>query len=325
MSARGVTVSQPLSPLFRLPAELRLEIYDYLAFPPIDSKQCHGLILSCRKAKQECEEVAIKASKAWMTRYKQAITPYCAFNVRILIPHVPPIGSSFRLNTIREITLVLRGDMLYVPSWPSPPFFKELRCMVPIFDLWLDKVTLHFIGPPGGGTEKRYRPRCLGPSAEGAEKRTREKIFDRLQFILEGGLMHAHDPVGQAREKEIRKYSEMWNYWRPKPTFIKKLVLSWDLTEQGLSSDEFVGLGGVCKEHPVRENHGRRMYKVVDGKSGLLGEYMLESFCHFKPTNEQDRPHSHPGRKVECFKCNERRDYRRYMRGLPAATDERWI
>jgi hypothetical protein len=309
MPTRRVAALQPSSPFFRLPAELRIAVYDNLAFPPLVNDECYGLILSCRQAKQECEDIAIQKFKTWISNFKQDALPQCGFQVRVLLPSLPPIRTALRFGTIREITLVLPAQSVFEPSWPSSSFFGELRHLNPIFGLWLDKLTLHFQGQVRGGNAKLHI----------------QKTFRRLLFILEGGLTYAHDPVGQKREKQVRKFSNVWDHWQPEPSYLKKLVVSWDLTD-GIASGDFVHLAGVSKRRPTDACMGRRMYRVVDDAGGLLGDYMLESACRFRPSeNERHMLNPPLEHKATCFKCSYTWDYHRHIRGLPENDDERWV
>jgi hypothetical protein len=45
--------------------------------------------------------------------------------------------------------------------------------------------------------------------------------------------------------------------------FVKKLIISWDFTEHGLSSDEKVHLDGVCQPLRTLGCVGRRMFRTV--------------------------------------------------------------
>lgn len=107
---------------------------------------------------------------------------------------------------------------------------------------------------------------------------------------------------------------------------MKNLVISWDITEHGLSSGDFVHLEGVCKRRPTQACTGRRLYRVMEDARGLLGEYMSESACRFRPSETENRA-SDPAleHKAECFKCQHTCDYRRYVRGQPTDDDERWV
>jgi hypothetical protein len=305
---RPAAAPQLLSPLFALPSELRLEVYEYLDFPPIQNYQCHGLILSCRRAKLECEDVAVKTFKTWIALQKQVIDTKCTFGVRILLPLLPPIGTSFRFNTIRELTLVLPSSSFEL-TWDMSSFFDNFRNLNPILGLWLEKLTIHFRGFLGHEYEKSHLQKC----------------YRRLQFLLQGGMRWAHDPIGEATGKERTKYSWTWDHWQPEPSFIKKLILSWDVTEQGLSSDDRVHLEGVGQPLQTSECVGRRMYRVISD-NGFLGELMLESCCRFRPS-ERERHMIRPNEvhRETCFKCSYNWNYTRYIRGLPIDADERWI
>jgi len=308
--SRHVAASQPLSPLFKLPAELRIAIYKHLAFPPIDNHESHGLILSCRQAKQQCEETAISQFKTWISTFKQDLVPQCAFEVRILLPRLPVIRTVLQFNTIREVSLIFPKEAVFHASFPSAQFFGNLRVLNPVFCLWLDKLTLHF----------------RGSIEDGGDSYWIQKTFRRLQFILEGGLSYAHDPIGQAREKQVRKFSNVWDHWKPEPSFIRKLVVSWDLTEKGIPSNGFVHLEGMCRRRPTEACTGRRLYRVKDDVNCLLGEYMLESACRFRSSGSEQTLFR-PGleHRATCSQCTYPWDYRRFARGLPAEGDERWV
>jgi hypothetical protein len=135
----------------------------------------------------------------------------------------------------------------------------------------------------------------------------------------------AHELVGQVKAKDVTKYRLMYKHWQPQHTFVKKLIISWDLTAHGLLSDDRLHLNGACQQLRSLECIGRKMYRTVSD-DGLLGEFMLESRCRFKPSVMErhitcaDQEHE----KV-CFKCRRIWDYRRFVRGLPADSDERWV
>jgi hypothetical protein len=54
----------------------------------------------------------------------------------------------------------------------------------------------------------------------------------------------------------------MVKYWGATPPFIRKLILSWDLTEEGLQSEEMVPMDGHCRKRPTAECAGTRKYHV---------------------------------------------------------------
>jgi hypothetical protein len=170
--------SQSLSPLLCLPSELRLAIWEYLDFPPIDNKQCGGIVLACRQTKVECEDVALKKTKLWLAAYKRDILPLFGYDVRILLPSQPPIVSTIKFNTIKELTLVLPGHLTDDIWRCDDVFYTNFRRLNPVLGLWLDKVRLHFRSP-GGVKSMRI---------------STEKMFRRLLFIIKSGLMYAHDP-----------------------------------------------------------------------------------------------------------------------------------
>jgi hypothetical protein len=117
----------------------------------------------------------------------------------------------------------------------------------------------------------------------------------------------------------------MYKYWQSESAFVKKLIISWDLTEYGLSSDDRVQLDGVCQRLRNSECIDRRMYRTMND-DGLLGESMLEPRCRFKPSI-MERRMAYPDQehKKICFKCQHLWDYGRFVHGLPANSDERWV
>jgi hypothetical protein len=139
--------------------------------------------------------------------------------------------------------------------------------------------------------------------------------------------MYAHDPQGQAKEEKINKYSRMWKYWRPEPSFVKKLVVSWDLIKVGLSGGDMIALEGTCKQRPMAESHVIRHYAVMS-EDNQLGEFMAASTSRFKhPASERRVSEAHDVENHTCFKCSDRSwpMYRRYLRALPEDGDTRWI
>jgi hypothetical protein len=268
-----MSIAQTLSPFFRLPAELRIAIYELLDFPPVDNEQCRGLILSCRQAKRECEGVAIVTTKAWLLEYKRDVLPECELGVRILLSHSTRASVQMhpKFHTLRHLTLVFSGHTIHGCADRSQTFCEAFRHLDPIFGLWLDCLTLHFKGPPNEGGQGHYIN--VGP----------KHAFRRLFFILESGFTYAHDPVGQKADLKRNKYGFMVKDWGPKPAFIRNLVLSWDLTDEGLQSEEMVPMDGHCTKRPTAERVGSRKHHITSGDE-RLGEELRESFCRFRPS-----------------------------------------
>jgi hypothetical protein len=311
-----IQVARPSSLLLRLPAEIRIAIYELLDFPPVNNEQCRGLILSCRQAKHECEGVSMRTTKAWLLAYKRDVLPQSELGVRILLPIVTrtPVGMHAKFHTLRNMTLVVPGHRIQGCANLDPSFFENFRPLNAIFSLWLDSLTLHFSG-------------SLEKNGQRARMHTRiGKAFGRLFFVLESGLTFAHDPVGQKRNLKLNKYGSLVKRWRPQPSFIKKLVVSWDLTEEGLRSEDLVAADGHCGKRASAACPDLRKYHV-GGEDGLLGYESRESFCRFRPSDFEGRvagPDSE--HKKKCLKCeNCGWNYRGYFRSLPVDDDERWL
>ncbi|KAH3950613.1 hypothetical protein HBI81_153350 [Parastagonospora nodorum] len=309
MSSGGhVPVSQLSSPLFRLPAELRVAIFECLDFPPISNEQCHGLILCCRQAKLECEQVAIRSFTSWITTFVRSVVTQCEFEVRVFLPPAPPVGYNYGFRTFKELVLVLPSASCQL-AMSLTSFYINLRHLNPVFGLWLNTLTIHFQGFLGDNYSRN------GPS----------QVYRRLRFIIEGGLTYAHDPIGQAREKRLRKYSDMWKLWKPIPSFIQKLVISWDMTPDGLCSDERVRLTGDEQKIHSPQCMGRSMHEVLS-ENGMLGEYMMASFARFKPSARERRESRFDGeRGAACSSCTRNFNYQRDARGLPGDADPGWV
>jgi hypothetical protein len=312
----GSQITQPSSPFFRLPAEIRISIYELLDFPPVDNEQCRGLVLSCRQAKGECEGVSIRTTRAWLLDYKRDVLPQSVLGVRILLPVATrtPIGMHAKFHTLRNLTLVIPGQAIHGCADRRREFFESLRPLNAIFGLWLDSLTIHFSGPVGRSSE--------GYGMYGSIS----ECFRRLFFILESGLTYAHDPVGQKGNLKVNKYRSLVKCWQPRPAWIKKLVVSWDLAEESLRSEDLVAVDGNCRKRKTEACPGLQRYHVVS-KDGLLGSEARESFSRFRPSALEDRM-AGPGseHKKQCLKCAPRGwDYHRYIRGLPVEEDERWL
>ncbi|KAI1559670.1 hypothetical protein PtrEW7m1_011812, partial [Pyrenophora tritici-repentis] len=223
-------VVQSASPFFKLPAELRIAIYELLDFPPVDNHQCHGIILSCQQAKHECEDVAIRTTKAWLVAFKKDVLPQCQPGLRILLPldTRTPTSMHAKFHTLRNLTLVFPGPSIQGCADQHRQFFERFRPLNAIFRLWLDSLTLRFQGPVENGS--------------GLWDNMITNTFRRLFFVLESGFEFAHDPNGQHKELSVNKYRHLVKYWRPEPALIRRLVISWDLTKDGLRSEEMVGV-----------------------------------------------------------------------------------
>lgn len=313
-------VAQIASPLLKLPAEVRIAIYELLDLPPVDNEQCRGLILSCRQAKHECEGESIRKTKSWLLSYNRDVLSQSELGVRILLPVVTqtPIEMHAKFHTLRDLTLVVPGHKYHDCAYLDPSFYKSLRSLNAIFSLWLDSLTLHFSGPVGTNA----RGTSMYPHVS--------KSFKRLIFVLESGFMYAHDPVGQRDTLKLNKYRSMVKHWRPQPAFIKKLVVSWDLTEEGLHSEALLAVDCHCRKRATAPCLGWRRYHVVVGEDDLLGSESRESFCRFRPSDLEDRedriagPDSeHKKQYLKCGECGW--EYHRYIRGLPVDDDERWL
>ena len=308
-------VAQLTSSFFKLPAELRIAIYELLDFPPVDNHQCRGVILSCRQAKHECEGVAIRMIKTWLAAFKKDVLPQSQPGLRILLPFDTrtPTSLHAKFHTLKDLTLVFPGHSIHGCAEQDQDFFKSFRPLNAIFCLWLDSLTLHFRGP-------------LEPERGLVGNMSISHTFRRLFFVLESGLTFAHDPASQWKELKINKYRHLVKYWQPQPAFIRRLVVSWDVTKEGLRSEEMIGVDGICQKRPTAECHGLRYHHVVS-EDGLLGQESRESDCRFRPSAREDwmaRPKSE--HKKKCFHCGCRSfDYRRYARGLPDNGDERWL
>lgn len=307
---------QAASPFFRLPAEIRIAVYEHLDFPPVENWQCRGFILSCRRAKRECEDVATILAKECLRVYERNVLPNCTLGVRILLP-LPtrtPVERHTTFHTLRHLTLVLSGHAMLGFLELHATSFQNLRPLNAIFSLWLDSLTLHFCGPLNQRGVRWPMKRQMKPRVK------------RLVYVLESGFRQAHQSIGQGYELSVKKHGSLVDCWQPEPVFIKRLVVSWDLTERGLRSEDLIEVEGQCNKRPTVECAGKRGH-YVSGKEGLLGEFSRDSTSRFRGL-EIEEPLAKPSSEHEktCLNCRGREwDYRRYIRGLPTENDERWL
>jgi hypothetical protein len=109
---------------------------------------------------------------------------------------------------------------------------------------------------------------------------------------------------------------------------IKKQVVSWDLTEGGLSEDDVMALDGTCKQCPAEECHVIRQYGIGSEDQRLV-ELITESSSRFKDLASERYFSYVKGveKKHGCLKCDYRfwPEYRRYIRALPKDEDTRWV
>jgi hypothetical protein len=126
----------------------------------------------------------------------------------------------------------------------------------------------------------------------------------------------------------LNKYSSTWKYWQPEFSFVKKLVMSWDLVKRGLSGGDMIALERTGTQRPIEESHEIEQYAVTS-EDNRLGELMAASTSRFKhPASGRRVSEAHDvEKKHRCFKCSHRSwpMYRRYIRGLPEDGDARWV
>lgn len=131
-SGRHVPVPQLSSPLFRLPAELRIAIFECLDFPPISNEQCHGLILSCRQAQFECEQVAVRSLTLWIARFVRGVVTQCEFKVRVFLPPAPLVEYNYGFRTFKELLVILLCTSCQL-AMSLTSFYVNLRHLNPVF------------------------------------------------------------------------------------------------------------------------------------------------------------------------------------------------
>jgi hypothetical protein len=296
-------------PFFNLSAELRIAVYDYLELPPVNNFS-YGFIFSCRKAKKECEDVAVKKSKVWLKQYKRDVLPRCPYDVQIVMALPPSVAKQGRFNTLRNLTLVLPGttDIVDKINWRDLEFYGSLRLFNPIFALWLDKLTIHFRDAEKNWMVKWYD--CW-------DDEYFEETFPRLLRILDRGFVRGNNPERQEEKKGYHMCNLALDAWKPEPVHIREIVISWALEKYGgLTSDEVVEMEGTCTKDPTRMCTGPCEYAV---KFYRTGEIARESTCRFRwPQHEQWGEWPVDKHKAKCWKCNGVWNCKRYMRGLPA-------
>ena len=305
------SLSESAFPLFKLPTELRIAIYHHLQFPPVNNFECVGLILSCRQAKQEAEEAALKNTKSYLAHQKGHIRSEAPFNIEILITPPSSISSRFRFNTITEITILLPASEYHSIRFAQRKFFNALNLLNPIFVLWLSKLTLHF-----RRDEEVYRVANVASYPQ--------KGFFQLLFFLYEGFAYGHDTTGTVKDRPKSDYKRYSDNWDTSPAFMRCLVISWDFTEHGLNRDDMVEMNGTARRKPTDDCGGPPGYRVMSDDE-KIGEIEVRSANRFR-YDERRAWHARPieGHKKHCW-CRPPSPYVRYAKGLPTMGEGCWI
>jgi hypothetical protein len=277
MMSNGTLPKGPF-PFLNLSAELRIAIYGYLELPPVNNSS-YGFIFSCREAKKECEDVAVKKSNVWLKQYKMDVLSQYPYDVQIMMTLPPSVAEQRRFNTLRNITLVLPGTAYIVDciNGSSPEFYRNLRLFNPIFALWLDKLTIHFREDEKEGGVLWY---------DVWDGEYFEKTFLRLLRIIDRGFVLGNNPKRREEEIGCNLTSSTLNAWKPEPVHIKEIIISWDLEKYGgWASDEIVEMEGTCTKYQPMMCAGPGEYAVKWYRSG---ETARESTCRSRwPQHEQ--------------------------------------
>jgi hypothetical protein len=297
---------------FTLPTELRIGIYDYLQFPPVNNSECVGLILSCRQAKKEAEEAALKNTKIYLAHQKDHLRSEAPFNIEILITPPSPISPRFRFNTITEITIVLPASQYESIRMTDNRFFHVLNLLNPIFALWLNKLTLHF-----RRDEEVYREPNVASDPR--------KAFFQLLFFMYECFAFGHDTTGTVKEISKFSYISYSEKWDTPPVFMRRLVISWDFTEHGLKRGDMVEMKGTARRKPTDDCGGPPLYRVM-GEDEKFGEVEVRSANRFRYDERRAwHARSIEGHKEKCLVCRPPTPYVRYATGLPMIGEGCWV
>jgi len=292
--------------------ELRIGIYDYLQFPPVNNFECVGLILSCRQAKKEAEEAALKNTKIYLAHQKDHLRSEDPFNIEILITPPFPISPRFRFNTITEITIVLPASEDDSIRMTVHKFFHALNLLNPIFALWLSKLTLHFRRDEGV-----YRESNVANNPGNA--------FFQLLFFMCEGFAIGHDTTGTVKERSKNPYKSYLEKWDTTPVFMRRLVISWDFTEHGLKRGDMVEMKGIVRRRPTDDCRGPHCYRVM-GEDELFGEVEVRSANRFRYNERRTwQAMLIEGHKEKCLACKQTTPYVRYITGLPMIGEGCWV
>lgn len=303
---------QTLSPFFGLPAELRIQIYASLQFPPISHCETFGFILSCRKAKREAEEAAIKNVKTFLTNFKQSFQSETATNnndirkrpytnLKIIINLPTPIAPRCQFHTLREITIVLPPESYESIYTHGGRILNTLQYLDPIFKLRLSKLTLHVqdLDQIDNLTYKRMR---------------------HIQHIMTKGFRCAHDPKYAETFIPIYKYRSAYNIWKPPKCQVKKFLVSWnkrDIDWYGENNGGMMRMKGWLRG----QCEGRLFYAVGSGDCmmgdiGEIGQGGDRKFCWMPGGHVCDKD------KL-CWKCEGSWEYVKYARETLRNGDQR--
>ena len=306
-------MTQLNSTFFRLPAEIRLEIYQYLDFPPVDNEQCHGLILSCHQAREECEQVVVKNTRKWLDGVQRTVHSTFDAKVRILLPPLKPVGSRRAFTTIRELTLV----------FPSERMFTNLSGLLrsiyqsPVLDLALHVLRIHFVG------NRKPWTKAMG---EGF-KPTMGTVSGNIFCVLLAGFKYRHDKFEQPRilNWNEQSWAQAVRGWKLRSVFMRKLVLSWALDEEDAPFQDMIALDGECMQLWEAGSPASWQRQLMSDDS-CYGEATKESRYRLRPVGREDCIlQTSSEHEKTCFECRKTWNYRRYMRKLPEDDDPRWI
>jgi hypothetical protein len=189
---------------------------------------------------------------------------------------------SYNFKTFKKVVLVLPNSSCEL-SMRLTTFYTNIRHLNPMFNLWLDKLTIHLQGSLSNVVENRLA-----------------RVFNWLLETIPDGLSYAYDPIGQ----HFPRHPHPRDHWKPEPSFIEKLVKSWDMHPDGISSNEAVHLNGMMQQISASsERIGRSIHEVMSVNS-LLGEYMVASLVRFRPS-KKERSRIFPDQKhrISCIKC----------------------
>ncbi|KAH7135048.1 hypothetical protein B0J11DRAFT_575668 [Dendryphion nanum] len=215
-------------PFFALPSELRLRIYDFLDFPPINNSTL-GFILSCQRAKRESEQAAFKGFRDYLKNV-QARGTKAAADIKFYPKSPTPIAARGKLNTVREMIVLLPPSSSDRLMLLRDELWHTLGFLNPIFSLRLEKLTLHMRKSPG----ENLKPRPFRNTSSLNPKRSRT-----FAFILREGIAYGNNRIGLEHDLKLNKYGSAIRAWQPGYTFVRKVVFARDYTENGLDAGEW--------------------------------------------------------------------------------------
>lgn len=267
--APGTRAAKSLPFFERLPYDVRAIVYTYFEPgqpPPIApgfQQTSSGFILSCRRAKEEIEEIPRMNVANLLREFKATFERNTSLTI-----HIPAISRSSTINQLRNVTVILPFTSLhFLRSSTCDYMWKRevLAGLHPLFALYFSKIRIHFSGPEN-------QPACATLLDRGKVEVSMHSLLRDVTYMLERVNSKKTDRANAVVETifkfDAKRRSEAYPSARVNA---KQICLSWDLMEGEVQGKgDAVALNGKLHRNPEPGIH------VNGGKAGA------ESFYHLR-------------------------------------------